>query len=93
MKFFKTRAKCPECGLVFEYALSEEDMEDELAQEVFCPRCGELATYKPYVQCSEQEYHRILEEYDELEETYEFEELDLGDLEEEELEEEEEEEW
>lgn len=92
MKFYKTRARCPECGLAFEYAVSEEDMEDELGEEVFCPRCGEAAKYKPYVPCTEREYHRILDAYEELEELYEFEDLELEEWEEE-AEEEEEEDW
>ena len=90
MKFYKTVAKCPECGLVFEYAVSEEDLEEELGEEIFCPRCGEAAKYKPYTPCTEQEYRRILNAYEELEEEFEFEE-EWGI--EEEFEEEEEEDW
>lgn len=75
MRFYKTKATCPDCGLEFEYALSEEDLEDELGEEVFCPRCGEPAIYSPYTPCPEREYYRILQAYDELEQMYEAEEF------------------
>ena len=45
MQYYQTKARCPECSLFFKYAVSEEELEEELGQEVFCPRCGEVAVF------------------------------------------------
>jgi DNA-directed RNA polymerase subunit RPC12/RpoP len=77
MEYFKTTAKCLECGITFEYAVTDEEMEDESAMDIPCPICGELADFEPYTPCTEDEYEEIIESYEEeMEEGFEFEEFD-----------------
>jgi len=76
MEYFKTSARCPECGLSFEYAVTQDEIEDGSAMEIFCPRCGESTNFEDYTPCSERDYERILEEYEELEDVFELEEFE-----------------
>ena len=89
MQYYQTKARCPECSLFFKYAVSEEELEEELGQEVFCPRCGETAVFGPYQPCSLETYEEIIEVYEEYEES----ELDLDDFDDLEEEDEDEEDW
>jgi len=76
MKYFYTKAKCPECRLAFRSAVTEEDIEDGSAQEVTCPRCGEQVDLEAYTPCSEGIYDKINDEYEELEDRFGLEEYD-----------------
>jgi len=74
MKYFYTKAKCPECRLAFRYAVTEEDIEDGSAEDVTCPRCGEQVELEAYAPCSEGIYEKINDEYEELEDRFGLEE-------------------
>lgn len=76
MKYFYTKAKCPECRLNFRYAVTEEDIEDGSAEDVTCPRCGEQAELEAYTPCSEGIYNKINDEYEELEDRFGLEEYE-----------------
>jgi len=72
MKYFCAKAKCQECRLAFRYAFTEEDIEDESAHDVSCPRCGELVDIpiSSHSPCTEETYEEITEEYEELEDQF-----------------------
>ena len=75
-QFFKTVAKCPECYITFQFAVTAEERRNEFALEIPCPRCGEPADFETFVQCDEDEYDEITGAYEDKVEEYEFEDLD-----------------
>lgn len=75
-QFYKTIAKCPECGLTFKFAVTAEERNSAFALEIPCPRCGEPADFEALVPCDEDEYDEILGDYEDKVEEYEFEDFD-----------------
>jgi peptide subunit release factor 1 (eRF1) len=84
MNYFKTTAKCPECNLTFDYAVTQEEMDDGTAMDIPCPTCGEPASFDKYNPCSEETYEEIIEAYEEkMDESYDLDYLEEEDFEEE----------
>jgi len=75
-QFFKTIAKCLECGTAFKFAVTAEERSNEFALEIPCPRCGEPADFETFVPCDESEYDELLGDYEDKVEEYEFEDFD-----------------
>jgi hypothetical protein len=75
-QFFKTVAKCPECHIVFKFAVTAGDRLKEFALEIPCPRCGEPADFGTFAPCDEDEYDEITGAYEDKVEEYELEDLD-----------------
>ena len=75
-QFFKTVVKCPECQIIFKFAVTAEERRNVFALEIPCPRCGELADFETFVPCDEDEYDEITGAYEDKVEEYELEDLD-----------------
>jgi len=81
MNYFKTKAKCLDCDLTFDYAVTQEEMDDGTAMDIPCPICGEPASFDTYEPCSEATYEEIIEAYEEeMEEDYDLDYLEEEDF-------------
>ena len=80
MKYYKTSARCANCGAKFLYAVTEEEIEESNVLETMCPDCGEMVELENLTPCSEEAYEGIIEAYENsLDEDLEFDVEDLED--------------